>query len=262
MTDAKAKGEWIYKYATFDPDAGRNEPALYVTGKACKVQVRIECAAAVHHAYVGAKELRDPYWGSTPNDQFPRKWLDVERTRVDFREKLPGAVWVSQGPQIGSDKNGNPIYSEYVDLPLAGDTRADINRSDIIWQWYVTGVSATPIWMDEWWAHNVSLTGTDGWAINKSGKYENVTIIDPRGNPQKVEMVFPHRFYTILERSQYPWYDALDASNLEGYAGNRKPWITALEFAIVTPGRVTLAGETDITAVAARVTELSTTNTH
>lgn len=254
VSDGKAKGEWIYKYNTFDADAGRSEPALYVTSKAVKVQVRVECAAPLHYAYIGAKELRDPQPHGTPNGSYPTKWRDVTKTKVDFVEKISGQVWVSKGAQTGTDPQGNPIYSEYVELPLSANTKAEVDRSDIIWQWYADKVSATGLAQDEWTAATVSTGGEDGWETNKSGEYVTQTIIDALGDPQTVEVVLPHRFYTVLDRPKYPWYDAADQSDQEAYGGNRKPWVVALDFAIADAGKVELRGETMLSSVAAKVT--------
>ena len=165
VEDSKAKGEWIYKYANFDSAAGRSEPALYVTGRAVSVQVRVECAAPLVYACIGAKELRAPQPAGTPNASFPTNWRDVIKSRVDFVEKMPGQLWVSKGVQSGTDKQGNPVFSEYVELPLSANTRADVNRSDIIWQWYADQVNPTGLATDEWTAATVCAGNLDGCGL-------------------------------------------------------------------------------------------------
>jgi hypothetical protein len=262
VEDGKVKGEWIYKYANFDKAAGRSEPALYVAGKDAVVQVRIESANPVKYAYVGAKELRAPYLsGGTPS---AASWLDVKKTAVPFRETSPGSdIWVSYSRvQVGDDEDGNPIYeeSEYVNLELDGTIKSVVDRSDIVWQWYVDQVNntnelaqANPI--NEWTAAVVCLGTKDGWAINKSGEYATQELVDDEGNTTEVEVVLPHRFYTILDKSKYPWYDQVDGSNAEGQQGNQKPWAKALDFAIVDAGKIELRGYGSISAVAERVAE-------
>ncbi|MCQ3950292.1 MAG: hypothetical protein DPW14_10800 [Planctomycetes bacterium] len=263
VVEDKEKGEWIYKYYTpeTEENRGRCEPALYKTSTSgVKIQVRFECAAPVKYAYVGAKEMRDPQPTGTQNDQYPRKWLDVAKTAVPFMEKMPGKIWVTKGDQIGSDSQGNPIFSEYVTLPLVGATKAEVDRSDIVWQWYVDRINSTdelsnPNRQNEWTARIKNAGNKDGWAINKSGEYTTTTQTDDQGNTITLEIVNGHRFYTIINFSKYPWYDSYDNSNLEKEPGKQKPWVQALDYAIITPGKIRLQGKTTITSVATRVTE-------
>lgn len=267
VKDDKVKGEWIYKYATFDDDKGRSEPALYVADKRATIKVRIECAAPVKYAYVGAKELRAPYpQGGQPADA---QWLDVKKTPVAFTPLIvdpnTGATLVAVSTaqeQVGTDADGNPIYqtTEYVELPLDGTIKSKVDRSDIIWQWYVDRINpvnpiTAPVIANEWTAAVVCKGKKDGWAINKSGEYSTIEITNDDGETQEFDNVLPHRFYTILDRSKYPWYDADDGSDQEGKNGERKPWANALDFAIVEAGRIELRGFSSIPTVATRVTE-------
>lgn len=126
IDEARAKGEWIYKWVTTERHAGRNEPALYVCKEQAKIHVRVECAAPVSSAEIGAKEV-DTGAGA--------QWVDVKPKVVEFQD-LPGhvgKVWVSKGPP--NDPN-NPAagFSEYVTLDLAAPIKDSINKSECIWQ--------------------------------------------------------------------------------------------------------------------------------
>jgi hypothetical protein len=77
VNEGRTKGEWIYKWVTSEPDAGRNEPALYACQETCKIMVRIEASssAPVASAQVGAKQLAMA--GGT-------EWVDVQPKLVSF----------------------------------------------------------------------------------------------------------------------------------------------------------------------------------
>ncbi len=84
IQDQRGKGEWIYRWAD-DPDKGRHEPALYACKEAVKIKVRIECADPIASAEVGAKQV------PLARGQV-LAWRDVNRTRVEFMQKIPGQV--------------------------------------------------------------------------------------------------------------------------------------------------------------------------
>lgn len=225
ILDDRVKGEWIYKWSD-DPDKGRHEPALYACKESVKVKVRIECANPIASAEIGAKQVT-PSSGQRPD------WRDVNRTRVDFIETAPGSNrWVSKGP-LNDPSDPSQGFSEYVDMSLSAPIRDDINKTQCIWQWYVDGTSAagnppgTPRY-----AKDVCKNNMEGWEINRSEGYEVVTNPDD-GTTTEVEV--PHTFYTVLGKPNNPYYRIPDGPLTTAF-----PWVTALEFAIVTD--VKLAG--------------------
>jgi hypothetical protein len=76
----------------------------------------------------------------------------------------------------------------------------------------------------------------EGWEINRSEGYQDGSDAD--GNP--ILLPVPHTFYTVLGKPTSPYYrpQSMGSGLLTAF-----PWVTALEFAIVT--NVQLAGYTD-----------------
>ncbi len=220
----KTKGEWVYRHILNEPAAGRSEPALYVASRQVKIKARIECAKRIHAAEIGAKEIR---WNNADGSPVDRNWLDLERQDGKGKKTMVYFAPVTAGDDTLFVSRGDD-GSEYVEFTLMGATKDSIDRSDIVWQWYANnmmtdGMSPPKNAAALWGA------GTEGWQINKSGRYEDIMM-----DELPVEVVKPHHFYTVLDVPKAPW------NELDVLGSHQYPWVTALDFAIVD--RIKLRG--------------------
>lgn len=240
VVEGRTRGEWIYKWMTTEgQDAGRNEPALYVCKEMVKIMVRIECANAVSRAEIGAKEVEVP--GQR------KQWVDVKPKSVDFQD-LPGyqnQVWVSKGAPNDPDDPAQG-FSEYVELDLAAALKDSINKSLCTWQWHVDRIlplGGQP--GDEWVADTVCNGGMKGWEVNRSEGY-----VERHNDDGSITLIpQPHIFYTVLGKPTEPYYRS---QGMGSALRTAFPWVSALEFAIVT--EVGLAGYTSADLARERIT--------
>ncbi len=114
-------GEWIHPKL-----GGRNEPALYVTGKRVTILARIECKDDLDSATFGAREIIGP--SGNPD------WVNVEESNVGFRQPPGSNYWVSHGAGPNN---------EYHEFALTGYTRGSLGRFICSWLWNVNKVVQT-----------------------------------------------------------------------------------------------------------------------
>lgn len=164
-------GEWIHPKL-----GGRNEPALYVTGKRVTILARIECKDDLDSATFGAREIIGP--SGNPD------WVNVEESNVGFRQPPGSNYWVSHGAGPNN---------EYHEFALTGYTRGSLGRFICSWLWNVNKVVQAG-----------QIVQPPNYTLTTTGPHTFYTVLSTPNHPW-----YWGAHDEAVERTE-PWTDALD----------------------------------------------------